>query len=236
MFQPDPSKLPDYPVLSRVLNNLAEDEIEENKSERTDSTSKPKDSRMNSYPVAEKSTITHEENLLNQVAKLETHGLNPGGKSVPKVQPSEFVFFRPNLVLKFEEIVDELYQNPNRGKAQSIKIGGTWQVVHFDNISKKNLLKLTSENAKRAFNKQKYKMGDFGNMNDNFKVKIRESLQDPTTQWIGPYKFDNKFHYIFSANSRCELEFYGIIFSIYSSYIQYFHECKNITFNSRTFT
>lgn len=91
-------------------------------------------------------------------------------------QPEEgpFEFYRPNLMLKLEDIIEELYTNPGRGKFKDVPIKG-WN-GKFKKISQDSLLLFSPESAITSFNNKGIRMDFFEDINEVNKAKLLENL------------------------------------------------------------
>lgn len=146
-------------------------------------------------PMIQKGTMTHVVNLVNESKKSDV------STEEKESMPAPYVFYRPKKVLKFKEIIDELYENPNRGLIRVLKLP-EWAAIQFDDISKEELLNSASQTARESFDNHGYTMDFFGDIDQATKTKMLEHFQDPTTRWIGPYQHGEgeKSRYIYSYN------------------------------------
>lgn len=177
--------------------------------------------------VIEKSTMTTE--LILQEEESDAEGEEESEES----QEANFVFYKPNLILKFEDIIDELYNNPDRGKSLNCPVRGYGNYT-FSYISKADLLSKPPQNGIVQFNNSNYRMDFFGIVNEAVKTKMLEHMQDSTMKWIGPYKWSN-YYAIFSANDRSKREYYGFVVSFYKNHIYYSILANGICQHSKKF-
>lgn len=136
------------------------------------------------------------------------------------MKPNSYVFYRPDKILQIENILDQLYANPDRGKPFAIKGWGSKR--KFIQISKEELLKVPPRSAITNFDNHGFKMNFFGDIKEEKKTKMIEHLSDSSTRWIGPYKM-KKTYTIYSSNKRSALEFYGIVLSFKRNQIRFAH-------------
>lgn len=121
----------------------------------------------------EKSIVVFNKCMMTTEVTLPSLVVGSNRNSQPEEEP--YVFYQPGKVLKIEDIFEELYNNPKRGKMKEVPIIG-WSNLNFTNISKADLLSKPPQSSITAFNDEGYTLNSFEKLNNTDLAKMLEHL------------------------------------------------------------